>query len=48
MKGGINCRFMYAKVSEAQKKEICRALKEKKKALPEDMEEGILYDLKFV
>lgn len=48
VKGGICCRFMYAKVSEAQKDEICKALKETKGTLPKDMEEGILYDMKFV
>lgn len=48
VKGGMNCRFMYAKVSEAQKEEIYRALKEKKETLPEGVEEGILYDIRFV
>lgn len=48
VKGGISCRFMYTKVSEAQKEEICRALKEKGKSLPEGMEKEILYDMRFV
>lgn len=48
VKNGMSCRFMYTKVSEAQKKEICRALEEKKGTLPEGVEEGILYDMKFV
>lgn len=48
VKGGIHCRFMYTKVSGIQKEKICRALREKKGELPKDMEEGILYDMKFV
>jgi len=46
--GGIWCRFMYARVSEVQKEEVRRALKEKKGSLPKGVEEGILYDMKFV
>lgn len=45
---GMSCRFMYTKVSEVQKEEICRALEEKKGTLPEGVEAGILYDMKFV
>lgn len=48
IKGGICCRFMYARVSEMQKEEICKALKEKAGELPKGMEEEILYDMKFV
>ena len=48
VRGGIRCRFMYTKVSEAQKEEIYRALKEKKETLPKGVEEEILYDMRFV
>ena len=48
IKGGIGCRFMYARVSEMQKEEICKALKEKAGKLPKGMEEEICYDMKFV
>lgn len=46
--GGICSRFMYAKVPEAQKEAIRMALREKKGALPKSVEEGILYDMRFV
>ncbi len=39
---------MYVKVSEKQKEEICKALKEKAGELPKGMEEEIRYDMKFV
>ncbi len=48
IKGGIHCRFMYVKVPETQKEEICKALKEKAGELPKGMEEEIRYDMKFV
>ena len=48
VKGGIHCRFMYARVPEMQKEEICRALKEKAGELPKGMEEEIRYDMRFV
>ena len=48
VKGGIHCRFMYARVPEMQKEEICKALKEKAGKLPKGMEEEICYDMKFV
>ncbi len=47
-RGGIACRFMYAKVPDALKEEIRRALKEAHEKLPEGMEEQILYDMRFV
>lgn len=48
IKGGIHCRFMYVRVSEMQKEEICKALKEKAGELPKGMEEEIRYDMRFV
>lgn len=48
VRGGINCRFMYAKISETQKQEIYQALREKRDALPEGVEKEILYDMKFI
>ena len=48
VKGGIHCRFMYARVPEMQKEEICKALKEKAGELPKGMEEEIRYDMRFV
>lgn len=48
VKGGICCRFMYARVSEMQKEEICKALKENAGKLPKGMEEEIRYDMKFL
>ncbi len=48
VRGGIACRFMYTKVPEAQKEEICRALAENGGTLPAGMEKAIRYDMKFV
>lgn len=48
IRAGIDGRFMYGKVPEVLKEEVVRALGENGGALPEKMETGIRYDMKFV
>lgn len=45
---GIHSRFMYAKVPEALRADILLALEECRGELPGGVEDGILYDLKFL
>ncbi len=45
---GISSRFMYAKVSDAIRGDILSALEECRGKLPEGVEAGILYDLRFL
>ena len=45
---GIRIRFMYAQVSEVLRRDILSALEECGGELPAGVEEGILYDLRFL
>ena len=45
---GIRVRFMYAQVSEVLRRDILSALEECGGGLPAGVEEGILYDLRFL
>ena len=45
---GIRSRFMYAQVSEVLRRDILSALEEYRGELPAGVEEGILYDLRFL
>lgn len=45
---GIRSRSMYAKVPEALRRDILSALEECRGELPEGVEDGILYDMKFL
>lgn len=45
---GINCRFMFARVSAGLADRIREKLEEKKEILPEKLRKDILFDLKYV
>ena len=45
---GIRSRFMYAKVPETLRRDILSALEECRGEFPGEVEDGILYDLKFL
>lgn len=45
---GISCRFMYGRLQQPLRQDIFRALEENGGQLPDGVEKGILYDMKFL